>query len=96
MAIRKFIDQREATKNKKNNKLNVEDILQEQTNTKSEQQVGNTENLNLKSYLHLKINFFRNLQGFTTADEARFVKTTVMREMLMEEIDFLTQLLEKQ
>ena len=80
----------------KNNKLEVQEILQEQTNTKIEQQVGNAEYLHLKSYLHLKINFLRNLQEFTAADEARFAKATVMREMLIEEIDCLTELLENQ
>ena len=42
------------------------------------------------------MNFLRNLQEFTAADEARFAKATVMREMLIEEIDCLTELLENQ
>jgi hypothetical protein len=95
LAIRSFLEQRDETKKKNNNKIEVQEIHQEQTNTKIEEQVGKTENLNLENYLHLKVQFIRNLQEFTTTGEAKHFKRTDMWEMLMQkEIDFLTQLLE--
>ena len=91
MAIKKLLQQGEETKKKK--KIEVQEIHQDQINFK----IDNVENLTLKNYLYLKIQFIRNLQEFTTTDEAKYVKSTDILEMLMQkEIDFLSQLLESQ
>ena len=91
MAIKKLLQQGEETKKKK--KIEVQEIHQDQINFN----IDNVENMTLKNYLYLKIQFIRNLQEFTTPDEAIYVKSTNILEMLVQkEIDFLSQLLESQ
>ena len=96
MAIRRYLNEREEYNKTKINKVEVEEMELDQTITKNEPtQVSNVENLNLKEYLHLKLRLLQNLQQLTTIDEQKCVKKSDLREIIIQEIDLLTQLLDK-
>ena len=96
VAIRRYLNEREEYNKTKINKVEVEEMELDQTITKNEPtQVGNVENLNLKEYLHLKLRLLQNLQQLTTIDEQKCVKKSDLREIIIQEIDLLTQLLDK-
>ena len=96
MAIGRYLNEREEYNKTKINKVEVEEMDLDQTITKNEPtQVSNVENLNLKEYLHLKLRLLQNLQQLTTIDEQKCVKKSDLREIILQEIDLLTQLLDK-
>ena len=96
MAIRRYLIERKENKKTKSNKIEVGDVQIDQTNTKSEPpHVGKDESLNLKKYLHFKLQLIHNLEKLTTINDLTFVRKSDLQEMFTKEIDLLTQLLDK-
>ena len=70
--------------------IKVQDIELGRTNTENEpQEVSKFEKLNLKKYLHLKIQLIHNLEQLTAMDDQKCFKPSDMRKMVIQEIDLL-------
>ena len=86
LTISKYLRKRGETKETKSNKIEVEKIHIDQTNTTNEQQLVNAEKLNFSNYVNLKIQLIRNLQEFTTTGDEKYVKKSEMWEMFMQRL----------
>ena len=96
MAIRRYLIENEENKRTKSNKIEVEEMQIDQTNNKNESpQVGKDETLNLKNYLHLKLDLIHNLEQLNTIHDQETVRKSDLQKMFTKEIDLLTQLLDK-
>ena len=95
MTLRRYHCERRENRDKKSNNIEVEEIHNDQTNTKKEPQVDKPEKLNLKKYLHLKLQLIRNLDNLATIDEQKCVRKLDLREMFIQEIDLLTRILKE-
>ena len=96
MTIRRYISDRKEKKKKKTNQIEVEEMHLDQPNTKKHPRVEKAEKLNLKNYLHLKLQLIRNLDELSTIDDKNYVRKSDLREMYIQEIDLLRQVLEKE
>ena len=96
MQIRRYLIDREENKKTKRDKNKVEELKLDKFNTNNEPpQVGKDERLNLKNYLDLKLQRIHNLNQLTANNDLTFVRKSDLQEMLIKEIDLLTQLLDK-
>ena len=75
----------------RNNRIEVEEIDLEQTNT--QQHEGKDEKLNLKNYLTLRNQIIRNLQEVAATDDKQCVKKSEMLEVWRQEYELTKQLL---
>ena len=96
MGIRRYIGDKEEIKKMKTNKIEVQEMQIDQTTTKNEPpEVVNDEKFNLKNYLHLKRQLIHSLEQHTTFGVQKCARKPDLEEMLIQEIDLLTQMLGK-
>ena len=92
LTVCRYLSEKEDNRKTKTNEIEVEEMKLDQTSTKNEpSQVGKDEKLNLKNYVQLKFQLIRSLEE---GDE-KIVRNLEMREMIIQEIDLLTQLVDK-
>ena len=96
MAIRRYLNERKEIKKTNINKIEVEEIQIDQRSTKNQSTiVGNAENFKPKNYLQLKHQLIQNLDQITSIDDHKYVRKSDLREIIIQELDLVTQLLDK-
>ena len=96
MGIRQYLRDKEEIKKKRTNRIELQEMQLDQTTIKNEPpEVVNDEKFFLKNYLHLKRKLIHNLEQQTTFGVQKCVRKPDLEEMLIQEIDLLTQMLDK-
>ena len=96
VGIGRYLSHKETNKEKKTNKIEVQETELDQTNSKNEQaQHVEDEKLCVKDYLNLKLQLIHKLEQHATIDDQKCIRNSDMREIFFQEIKLINQLLGK-
>ena len=96
LTVCRYLTKGEGNKKPKIKRIEIEETEPDQTNTQNRPpNFGKDAQFNLNNYLHLKLQLIHNLEEVTTINDKKPVRNLDMREMIIQEINLLTRLLDK-